>query len=151
MDTEDTVTRVRVVDDVERPVAGRDDRCAVHRRRALDPDERAVAGAGDSAGLEVRQREAGGAGLGDPGRAEVRRTLEVDERLSELVLVGRRRIQRHGLDAIRATDADVPELGRVVDAQIVGDPLIRGVDEDVPDGFTRWPSPCTEATAPTPC
>ena len=77
VDAEHAVAGVRVVDDVERAVAGRDDRRAVDGLRAGDPDERAVARPGDRARLELRQREAVRARLGDPGRAEVRRALEV--------------------------------------------------------------------------
>ena len=44
MDAEHAVAGVRVVDDVEGPVAGGDDRRAVHGLRAGDADERAVPG-----------------------------------------------------------------------------------------------------------
>ena len=50
---------VGVVDDVERPVAGRDDRRAVDGRRARDADERAVA-------VTARPRRAGSFASGKP-------------------------------------------------------------------------------------
>ena len=84
-------------------------------------------------GWKLREREAGRAGLRDSGRAEVRRALEVDDRLPELVLVGCRRLERHGLHGLRVADREVAELGRVVDAKVVRDPLVRGVEQDVPD------------------
>jgi len=87
VDAEDAVTGVRVVHDVEGAVTGGDDRRAVHRRRVSDPDERAVARPCDRAVLEVREREASRAGLRDARGAEVRCTLEVDDRLAEPVLI----------------------------------------------------------------
>ena len=87
MDAEDAVAGVGVVDDVEGTVTGGDDRRVLDDVRAGDPDERAVARPCDCAGLEVREREACRAGLRDARGAEVRCTLEVDDRLAEPVLI----------------------------------------------------------------
>ena len=87
MDPEGTIGRVGVVDHVERAVTRRNDRRAVDRLRAGDADERAVPLARDGARLELREREPIGSRLGDPSRAEIGSTLEVDDRLTEPVLV----------------------------------------------------------------
>ena len=122
-----------MVCDVEGPVTGRDDRCAVHGVGAFDADERAVARASDCARLEVRERETSRPRLRDPCRAEVRCSLEVDDRLPELVLVGRGRLEPNGLHGLRVADREVAELRRVVHAEVVRDSLIGGVEQDIPD------------------
>ena len=52
-----------------------------------------------------------------------------------LFCVGRRRVERHRLHGLRVADREVAELGRVVDAEVVGDPLVGGVEQHVPDGL----------------
>ena len=133
MDAEHAVAGIRVVCDVERPVTGRDDRCAVHGVGAFDADERAVARASDCTRLEVRERETSRPRLRDPCRAEVRCSLEVDDRLAELVLVGRGRLEPDRLHGLRVADREVAELRRVVHAEVVRDSLIGGVEQDIPD------------------
>ncbi len=86
---EHPVLGVGVMDDVERPFTGCDDRRVVDDVRARDLDERAVAGSGDGARLEVLQREAGRPRFRNPRRAEVRSALEVHDGGAEVVLLGR--------------------------------------------------------------
>ena len=74
-----------------------------------------------------------GPGVGDAGRAEVRRAGEVHHRGPERVLQRRRRAEGHRLHRGRVADRDVGELGRVVHAQVVRQPGVGGVQQDVPD------------------
>src|SRR5204863_8940700 len=82
VDGEHAVTRVRVMDDVEGPVPGRDDRSVVDDVRARDLDEGAVPRARDRPRLEAREREAVRARLRDTSGAEVWCAGEVDDRLA---------------------------------------------------------------------
>src|SRR5262249_13662846 len=67
--------------------------------------------------------------------AEVRRAREVDHRLPERILRGRRCLEGHRLHALWAADREVAELGRVVHAQIICQTLVGGVQQDEPDGL----------------
>ena len=100
VDPEHAVTGVRVVDDVERPIAGGDDRGAVDGLRAGDADERAVPRPGDGARLEVRQREAVRARLRDPGRADVH-LARLDLRQIENVVDEVEEIRARRVDRLR--------------------------------------------------
>ncbi|MFL5586482.1 MAG: hypothetical protein ACJ8DI_02350 [Ktedonobacteraceae bacterium] len=78
VDAENTVTRVSVVDDVERTVAGGHDGSAVDDRRSGNPNEGTVSRAGHSTWLELGEREAIRSRHRDPSGTEIRRALEVD-------------------------------------------------------------------------
>ncbi len=54
--------------------------------------------------------------------------------------VGGGRVERHGLDAVRAADAEVGQLGREVDAEVVRHALVGGVEQDVPDRLAVGPA-----------
>ena len=141
VDREHPIAGVRMVNDVERlSVVDGHDRRAVDNRRALDPDERTVPGSGHGTGLEPgRERESGRARNRDSRWAEIGNAAEVDHAGTEAVLGRSRILEFHGLDAFRATIADVCELGRIVDAQVVRKPGIRRVQQHIPDSSAVWP------------
>ena len=120
------------MDDVVRTVAGGDDRRVVDDVRSRDPDERTVPRTRHRSRLQRLQREAGRTRHRDPRRAEVRRALEVNHGRSEGIRLRRRVALSDRLDARRAADPDVRQLRRVVDAQVVGETLIRGVEQEIP-------------------
>ncbi len=104
MNPEHPVSGVGVGRDVKRSVSGGHDRRVVDDIRSSNPNEWAVAGAGDRARRELRGREAVRPRDQSARRTEVRLALEVDDRRSELVRVGRRRIQGDRLHALRTID-----------------------------------------------
>jgi hypothetical protein len=59
--------------------------------------------------------------------------LEVDHRLAEAVLLGGWGVEGDGLHAGRAADGQVGQLGGEVDAVVVRQPLIGGVQQHEPD------------------
>ena len=133
VDAEDPVRGVGVVHHVVRAVAGGHDGSVVHGVRPVDLDERTVSRAGHRAGLELGQREPGWAWYRDPGRAEVRRALEVDHCRAEVVLLRRRVGEGHVLHARGTADPHVGQLGREVHAQVVRGTGGGGILQDVPD------------------
>ncbi len=133
MDAQDPVPGVGVVHHVERAVAGGHDRRVVDDVRPGDLDERAVPGSGHRARLEVGQREPVRPRCRDAGGAEVRRAGEVYHGRAEPVLLRRGAVEGDRLHRGRVADRDVGQLGRVVHAQVVGQPDIGGVQQDVPD------------------
>ena len=135
VDAQHAVLGIGVVNHVEGPVTGGHDRRVVDDVRPGDLDERAVPWAGHRTGSELGQREPGRPGRRDPGRAEVRRAGEVHGRRPERVGLRRRRAERHGLHRGRVADRDVGELGRVVHAQVVRQPGVGGIQQDVPHGL----------------
>ena len=83
--------------------------------------------------LQALEREARGSRFGDPFWAEVRRAREVDDRRPEVVLFRARVFLCHRLDAGGAADPDVGQLGRVVDAEVIREALVGGIQQEVPD------------------
>ena len=144
MDAEHPITRVGVVDDVERTVTGGHDGRVVDDRRSRDANERAVSRAGHGTRLELGEREAVGSWHRDTGGTEIRRALEVDQRWPERILRWCWVVDGHRLHAGGAADPDIGELGRIVHAQVMRQPDVRGIQEDEPGGlaiglpFVQW-------------
>src|SRR4029079_2366962 len=67
---------------------------------------------------------------------EVRLAGELDDRLAERIVSRSGRVETDFLDALRAADPEVAQLGRVIDAVIVGEARIRRVEQHEPDGLT---------------
>ena len=122
MDAEHPVAGVRVVGDVERPVADRDDRGAVDDRRALEADERAVARSGDRTGLSLSSGNPLGPGVATRVGLKSGAPAKSDDPGPEVVVARRRVLELDRLHAIRASDPDVRELRRIVDAEVVRQP-----------------------------
>src|SRR5205807_10140118 len=78
VDAQDPITRVGVVDDVERPVAGGHDGSVVDDGRSSYLNEGAVSWACHGTRLELGEREAIRSWHRDPGGTEIGRALEVD-------------------------------------------------------------------------
>src|SRR5438445_10035801 len=76
VDAEHPITRVGVVDDVERTVTGGHDGRVVDDRRSRDANEGAVSRAGHGTRLELGEREAVGSWYRDTGGTEIRCALE---------------------------------------------------------------------------
>jgi hypothetical protein len=144
VDAQDAITRVGVVDDVERTVAGSHDRSVVDDRRSGDTNKRAISRAGHGPRLELGEREAVGSRHRDTGGTEIRRALEVDQRWPERILRWRGVVNSHGLHAGGAADREIGELGRKVHAQVMRQPGVGGIQEDEPGGlaiglpFVQW-------------
>src|SRR3989440_4622809 len=144
VDAQDAITRVGVVDDVERPVAGGHDGSVVDDGRSGYLNEGAVSRACHGTRLELGEREAIRSRHRDASGTEIRRTLEVDQRLPERILCWRWGVEGHGLHAGRAADPDIGELGRIVHTQVMRQANVRGIQEDEPGSlairlpFVQW-------------
>src|SRR6266567_5617401 len=135
VDAQDPVTRVGVVDDVERTVAGGHDGSVVYDRRSGYLNEGAVSWASHGTRLELGEREAIRSWHRDAGGTEIRRALEMDQRLPERILRWRWGIKGHRLHAGGATDGNIGELGRIVHSQVMCQSDVRGIQEDEPGGL----------------
>ena len=144
MDAQDSITRVGVVDDVERTVADGHDGSVVDDRRSGYLNEGAVSWASHGTRLELGKREAIRSWHRDTGGTEIRCALEVDQRLPERILRWRWGVEGHRLHAGGAADPDIGELGRIVHAQIMRQPGVRGIQKDEPGclairfPFVQW-------------
>ena len=133
MDPERAVVRIGVVDDVKGAIAGCDDRRVVDDRRSGDADERAVARTCNRTGREAVEREAIRPSYRGARRAEVGCAREVNGRRTEGIGGRGWRVERNFLHAVGATDREVRELRREVDAEVFRQAGIRSVQQDVPD------------------
>src|SRR2546423_82626 len=107
VDAEHPITRVGVVDDVERTVTGGHDRSVVDDRRSGNLNKRAVSRAGHGTRLELGEREAVGSWHRDTGGTEIRCALEVDQRLPKGILRRRWGVESHRLHTGGAADTHV--------------------------------------------
>ncbi|TMC87605.1 MAG: hypothetical protein E6J22_17215 [Chloroflexi bacterium] len=135
VDAEHPITRVGVVDDVERTVTGGHDGRVVDDRGSGNLNKGAVSRAGHGTRLELGEREAVGSWHRDTGGTEIRCALEVDQRLPKRILRRRWGVESHRLHAGEAADADIGELGRIVHAQIMCQPNVGGIQQDEPGGL----------------
>src|SRR4029077_4422009 len=107
VDAPQAICPIGVVGHVEWAVAGRYDRGVVDRCRSLDPNEWAITRASRCSWRRRCWREAVGSGYQRARRAEIRLTLEIDDRLPELILVWGGLILGNGLHAVRTTVGDI--------------------------------------------